>query len=938
MKATKKLLAIILAVCMLIGMPLSISVSAADTATEPLHIERIYIGEKGTEDEEYLFIQFSEQAILQTRADAKLITLIVYDANGTKKARMAIADKDDTALLPGASDANGLYKVRLAPSQGDGTGMADWLEQNYLNTRSAGRRIVCNIADNFTASYKNDGSIQTFKGAKTGTYLKNDNASYTLPDMGTEALVVDISDNYKVTLESLKRVNLTDFELKFSEPVTLTGGGNFGLCVMKDGAIVSTMNLTVGSWRSKTAGTTYTDTWQLGFHHANYHISLNTAIASFVASEYTDELKAAGAQVCFYIRDIANNTVNGLIDSVYTSGGIKQLKNDASIASTGTRETYFIPVNVEDLFFTPTAYVAAKDRILVEVNGQMGGDWTNNTYLSAFDANGNLLAEQKLQLVSNYKKGTADNAPTINVAFWFGQNSPINYDTFVADVESANPGVAYELKLVVKETAQIKDKNSGAYWNNLGNGVVDTLIRYDAATSKTVAAFAADQSVAGTSDIAYIPFGEIATVESVDVYDSGKVIITFSHDIDIDALLATVNQKQNGDAFYLGVSAVGVDNLVGYDTTQGTIVAGGWCDQSGLFDLERYGNSNNQVIGRIDAADYANMMQNFEELKDAAVYPNQNNLELAIRFRIEMATGYTANTGNFPLYYTIDPTEDGVKSPYITDASYRLWADVNFVEAGENVISVDGESFGTIEEGIAAAEEGSELILLGDAEINSTTGSTMIPYGVSLDLNGYTLTMGESQSLTVFGELWDNTDGNALIKMQPSNGDTSNYLFVHTDNPRQMLMYDPGDAGYRLFTHEYASQGVKGGTQENPADTDTVRYGVTLQFTNKAAYALLAEYGTECGISITMNVNTTAKLFGENGKDPAFTSGLLKQYGQKCLEALNDEDPNTTATSKTLVLRVYGMNKFREDHPEDALVVNAILTSDTCANNSVVVK
>lgn len=897
MKATKKLLALVLAMCMLIGMPLSINVGAADTEEKPLHVESVYFGERGTADQDYLFIQFSEP-VERTASTTMLITVHVYDLSGARMHRLQNKDTTDAAL-PANSDENGLYKVHMMPAWNLNSNVPNWLDTYYFNQRANGRQLICHITDDGAANKKNDGWIQSFKGKTSGTYLENPNKDYTLGDSGTEALAIDITDNYTVSLQSVARNNLTDFTLTFSEEVTLANnGGLFGLCVVQDGAMVSSKNLTVGSWRSNINGTTSTPnkTWQLGFHHSNYNMNLNTTIASFVASEYTDELRDAGAQVCFYIKDNNDNTKNGLIDSVTSSDGLKQLKINSDISSTGKRETYFYPVNVEDLFFTPTAYVATKDRIFVEVNGQYGSAWTGNTYLSAFDTNGTLLKEQKLELVSNYKKGTGENAPTINVALWFGQNSTVNYDTFVADVEKL--GVEYDIKLIVKDTSTAN--------NALGNGVVDTLIQYDSVAAKTKATLLADDAYStDTYDAGVIPFGEIATVKSVDVNEnSGQVIISFSHDIDMDKLMAAVAEKENGKAFFLGVSAVGVNNLVGYDSSKDKIVAGGWCDQTGIFNLKPYGESKNAVVGQLDMADYNVMMKNFEDLKDTTKYPNTDDLELAIRFRIEMTTGYTANTGNFPLYYTIDPMEDGVKSPYITDAAYRLWTDVNIIEAEDNKVLIGGE---LKDISVINTMTSGEVILMADAEVDSLT----VNAGVTLDLNGKTVTVSENGTFAAFGTVKDSADGVALIKVNKDN-----VTLIPTNNT-QTALYD--GTGYRIYNYSVKS------LPHRSNGTDAATYGVHVDFTNHAAYSALAEQGSNSGLQFFMNVDTANGVINNGaGLDLRFHlqadetgTDWIQEYGEACVNKLAN---NGNVQYIVFTLKITGLDQLPEG---DSLVVKA---------------
>lgn len=877
MKGFKKAIAVLMAVCMLVGMPLSVNVGAA----EQLHVENAYLGAKGTADENYLFIKFSEKANLQTRANENLLGVSVFDAAGNQKARAVIDTPSDTANLPGSSDANGLYKVRLkVPSNwGSYTSIATWLEDKFINA-AGDLKLVCYISDPINNTAVVDGSIPIFKGATTGTFLRNDTPGFVYGSTGKEATKFDMTSQYDrtpLTLQSLTRVNLLDFTMKFSEPVTVTGGSNFGVCVVKDGSMVSSKNLVVGSWRGKTAGSTYTDTWQLGFHHNDYHMGLNTSIASFIAKEYTPELQAAGAKVCYYITDTAANKKDGLIDSVYTQSG-KKLKNNATITGTNSKEAYFIPLDTQSVFFEPKAYLAAKDRIYVQIDGQYSSGWTGQTYLAAFDATGAILNEWKLTLCSNFKKGST----TRNVAFYFGENSTTDYETVVAYCD-ANYTNGYQLKLIVKDTNTAN--------NALGNGVVDSLIHYNITKNVPDAVLRA-YSTTATADIGVIPFGEAVTVDKVDVYGGDKVIITFSHDIDMDKLMAGIAKDKNGNDFFLGISAKGVDNLVGYDEAKGHVVAGGWCDQASILDLRPYAGSRNMVIGRLDAADYAAMMTNFENLKKT--YPNEG-LEYAIRLRIEMDNAYDSSTGVLPMNYNIVSLTEGVASPTLTPNSGRCcWTDVNLISVDENDVLINGEIKDLAQ--INSVESG-EAVLLADTAVEGVDVLNVKP-DVTLDLNGKTLTLADDVSLYVTGVVADSTDGNGLIII---NRDQAENPFQLRGDNAQMPLFDTQRGGYRLFKKTFTTPGYRQGTADDPNNTNVMRYGIHLHFDNAKAFDLLAMAGAE--LVLTANIYTDDR---QVNIPYTFTGDILKEYAKQCKEAADE----TARAAKTVVLKITGMDEL----------------------------
>jgi|GEM_PF-1277423 len=887
MKATNKLLAILLTVCMLLAMPLSINVSAA----EQLHIEDAYLGASGTADENYLFIKFSEKADLQTRTNEALIGVSVFNAAGTQTARLVIYDPQDETETPGSSDANGLYKVRLKVPANWGTydSVATWLNDKFINATGEGLRLICYVSDPITNTAVVDGSIPTFKGATTDTYLRNDTPGYVYGSTGKEATQFDMTAKYDktpITLQSLTRNSLTDFTLTFSEAVTLTGGSNFGLCVMKDGKIISSKNLVVGSWRGNTNGSTYTETWRLGFHHNDYSINNGNSIFTYAMGEFTDELKAQGAQLCFYIADQSSTTADGLIDSVYTQTG-KKLKNDSGINSTDTKETYFIPVQVEDMGFTPTAYVS-NGTLLLSTPGLSGiGGWSGAyIYLRAYDDNGNILsinskaAQWRLSVNSSARYNGASSlycSSELLITDTEGHGVS-RYDTIVALLDQEYPD-GYNLEMVVDDSTATK------------NGFVENMAQYNSSLGQVSAYLLASELYStDTLDVAVIPFGEMVTVDSVDVYDSGKAILTFSHDIDIDALIAA---HTNYKDFFLTISTPGENSYVvdtnDYDGDGNTTEP---LAQTAMGDIQRYGDNNNKIMVTVDPVAYEKMMDIYGAKTESDNW--------AIRMRIEMETGYVKNVGKIPVNDNIVATKEGVLSPYMpafwgTDViSGRVWTDVNLVDAADGAISVNGVQTNDLS-AITAAPAGSEIIMIDNAVVES--GGFNVPSGVVLDLNGKTITMSENTAINVIGTIMDNTDGGALIKVANKNTAT---VAIPGSNP-QMPLYDTADGGYRLFHKEFKAQGVKEGSNANPADTTAMRYGVHLHFDNMKAYELLAAGGTD--VKLTLN------LYAEGYVDvPLYTfqESTLKEYGQSCLNATAEKP----LSGKTIVLTVFGIDKL----------------------------
>lgn len=442
-----------------------------------------------------------------------------------------------------------------------------------------------------------------------------------------------------LVLEEITFVDTRWVDMTFSEEVTLTGSG-FGLAIVKDGKILE--NMYPGSWNGFKQGTTYSKTWRMALYNSNAY---QYDSQKFITERYLGYWKAQGAGLYFYLRDAASNANNGLIDSVKTKSG-KMLSN-ASFGQFPAQSQEHYYVSVEDkVFLKPTAYVGNDTTILVSYNGQYGGGWRNTTYLAAYDAQGNMLkingadAKWKLTLMSDYKY-TKTNA-TLNCAFYFG-GSGTTYSGIEAQLKQAFPNGGYDLKMIVEDT--------GAK-----NGVLDNFRGYNVSTNQPGLYVRADELCSSsTKDVGVIPIGEIVTIDSVKIDESGKALITFSHDIDVDHFLSKLTDYSD---FFLTISEKGKDSFVAAHV--GT--------QTPIGSFKKF--SDNQIIGYVNPSRYTTMMETYHAGKDA------NNW--AIRMRIEMPTGWDSTTGELPLHKEIIPLDETVSSPYITQRNAsQIWCDVD---------------------------------------------------------------------------------------------------------------------------------------------------------------------------------------------------------------------------------------------------------------------
>ena len=127
----------------------------------------------------------------------------------------------------------------------------------------------------------------------------------------------------------------------------------------------------------------------------------------------------------------------------------------------------------------------------------------------------------------------------------------------------------------------------------------------------------------------------------------------------------------------------------------------------------------------------------------------------------------------------------------------------------------------SVEEALHAATDGDEIGLLDDVTVADPL--FVLPAGVTLDLNGHTLTVAD---LMAFGHITDSTQGRG--KVSPT---THSRIVLHPNNPA-LPLFDTD--GYRFFPYTLTAAGPKTQTQ------DAVSFGVQLTFDNPEAYALLA--------------------------------------------------------------------------------------------------
>ena len=203
-------------------------------------------------------------------------------------------------------------------------------------------------------------------------------------------------------------------------------------------------------------------------------------------------------------------------------------------------------------------------------------------------------------------------------------------------------------------------------------------------------------------------------------------------------------------------------------------------------------------------------------------------------------------------------------------------------------------------------KEGDTITLTKDIDMTASV-IMVLPAGVTLDLNGHTLTVPYVFS---FGQIVDNAD-NGLLAIA-DNG-TRSFAHLQAEN-RQLPLYDKKSGGYRFFDYDIENLG------SNQFKTDdvisSVAYGIRLHFTNPDAYILLQD-AKNAAVSLSTDLvlrfpNKTATRLTY-----IFNSEILSEFAA--------EYHPTDAPNKAIIITIMGFNKIAQDvmTQPSALIVDA---------------
>ena len=208
-------------------------------------------------------------------------------------------------------------------------------------------------------------------------------------------------------------------------------------------------------------------------------------------------------------------------------------------------------------------------------------------------------------------------------------------------------------------------------------------------------------------------------------------------------------------------------------------------------------------------------------------------------------------------------------------------------EQGEKKLAADLQAL------LDNASEGDTVVLTQDYDARDVE-RIEIPAGVTLDLNGHTV---YANNLASFGDVIDSGDGTAVLVIAKS--DDGEHIILKKDNT-QLPLYDSQAGGYRFFT--YSTEALKRADE----DTNVVKYGMRLKFTNQSAYLLLAD----ADVALTMDLE-----IGDYRFTYTFKASTLATYAEWL-----QREPESVDTL-VIVLTVTGLDNLDAATPITATPV-----------------
>jgi len=198
------------------------------------------------------------------------------------------------------------------------------------------------------------------------------------------------------------------------------------------------------------------------------------------------------------------------------------------------------------------------------------------------------------------------------------------------------------------------------------------------------------------------------------------------------------------------------------------------------------------------------------------------------------------------------------------------------------------------------ATEGDTVMLYEDTDMTSQTSVLMVPAGVTLDLNGYTL---KTANLVSFGDVIDSSQGAGGIIISQDKAQAATHL---QSGNSSFPLYDRELGGFRFYSYIFSGVGTKNALNDNDLSNDDdlswVKFGIKLRFESEKAYELLAHDDNQ-DAALMVNIAVGNKDF-------------TVQFSQKTLQSLASAvsgDAFAKRTKMAVTLTVRGLGNLSEN-------------------------
>lgn len=224
------------------------------------------------------------------------------------------------------------------------------------------------------------------------------------------------------------------------------------------------------------------------------------------------------------------------------------------------------------------------------------------------------------------------------------------------------------------------------------------------------------------------------------------------------------------------------------------------------------------------------------------------------------------------------------------------------------VARINDVKYDSLTEAFDAAKSGETVVLLKD-EYEDTERATIVPAGVTFDLNGKVLI---AKNVLAFGDVIDsatevggikisNNTSEAFFNLQPSNGNGKGTKAENMFIP----LYDSENGCYRMFEGRFVTRG-----HMTDSDSEKVKFAFSLYFVDIEAYNLIVE-SENVDANIIVDLVWTGRLDPKAPISYHVTNETLVEYAKAAATQLKDQ-PNRELTSKLITLTVSGLDKLKE--------------------------